>query len=79
MDWLLQLVPGGILTVIAGAAMTFLTFIGALLYNAKKAGRDSQIAKEAKAREANLDRIKRAAAARPRGGVLDDLRNRDER
>lgn len=59
-----------------------LTTLGGLLYKSKKAGVDEQKAKEAKARERNLERIKAAAAARDAvrpadGGVQSDKRNRD--
>ena len=43
----------------------------------KKAGRNEERATSAAQREKDLDRIKRAADARPRGGVSDDPYNRD--
>ena len=43
----------------------------------KQAGRDAERAKHAAQERENLDRIKRAADARPRGGVSDDPYNRD--
>jgi len=43
----------------------------------KKAGRNEDRATNAAQREKDLDRIKRAADARPRGGVSDDPYNRD--
>lgn len=43
----------------------------------KTAGRNQERAKNAEARDKNLDRIKRAARAKPRHGVQDDPYNRD--
>lgn len=40
-------------------------------------GRDAEIAREAKAREQDIELVKRAAGARPSGRVLDDPNNRD--
>lgn len=77
MDALLNLIPGGSLTAIIAAVIGVLGFIGTLLYKTKQAGINQQKAKEAKARAENLDRIKRAADARPGGSVLDDPNNRD--
>lgn len=83
MEWLLNLIPGGSATATLGAILgTVILAIGAgwkLLASAKKAGINEQKAKEAKARDQNLDRIKRAADARPAGGLSDDPNNRDNR
>jgi hypothetical protein len=79
MDWLLSLIPGGQLTVILGAAGAALLALWRILAGIKQSGVDKQKAKEAEAREKNLDRIKRAADARPTGGVSDDPNNRDKR
>lgn len=43
----------------------------------KQAGRDAERAKHAAQERENLDRIKRAADARPTVGVRDDPFNRD--
>ena len=48
-----------------------------LFASGKRAGRDAERASNAKQREKDLDRIKRAADARPHGGVQDDPYNRD--
>lgn len=79
MDWLLNLIPGGSLTVIIGGILAVIAAGWRLLAGAKKAGVNEQKAKEAKARAENLDRIKRAADVRPAGGVSDDPYNRDNR
>lgn len=79
MDWLLSLIPGGAVGVFAASAAVIATVIGSLLWAIRQGGRDAERAKEAKRRDENLARIKRAADARPVGGVLNDLRNRDER
>jgi len=60
--------------VAAGAAL--LSVFG-LYATGRAAGKNAQLVKEAKAREQNLDKLKRAAAARPVGGVSDDPNNRD--
>lgn len=44
----------------------------------KKAGKNEERARYAEAREKNLERIKRAAGAKPRG-VHDDPYNRDNK
>lgn len=77
MDWILNLIPGGSLTAIIAAVFAGIAAIGTLLYKTKQAGVNQQKAKEAQARERNLEAIKRAAGARPVGGVQSDPRNRD--
>lgn len=77
MDWLLNLIPGGSLTAILGVVAAVGLGLWRLLAGAKKAGINQQKAKEAEQRERNLDAIKRAADARPIGGVQSDHRNRD--
>ena len=77
MDWILNLIPGGGLTAILAGIVAVIGFLGTLLYGAKKAGVNQQKAKEAEARERNLDAIKRAAAAQPAGSTADDPNNRD--
>ena len=85
MSWLLDLVPGGGLTVIAGAALAGLLALWRIIAGAKKAGRDEQLAKEAKARAKNLDDVRRAqdaaAGVRPATPeqLLNDPHNRDNR
>ncbi|MDI1266807.1 MAG: hypothetical protein PS018_26440 [bacterium] len=65
-----------ILAAVAGA-VALIASAWAALRGAKKAGIDEQKAKEAEARAKNLDRIKRAADARPSGSLHNDPRNRD--
>lgn len=77
MDWILSLIPGGSLTAILASLFAVIGFLGTLVYGAKKAGVNQQKAKEAEQRERNLDAIKRAADAKPIGGVQSDPRNRD--
>lgn len=81
-NWLMNLIPGGWLTVIAGSAIALLGVLWRMLAGAKKAGRDEQLAKEAKARAKNLEDVKRAqdAAARVSNDPADELsdpHNRD--
>lgn len=79
MDAILNLLPGGGLTALLAGLVAMAAFAGSLLWGAHRAGQDAEKAKEAKRRDENLARLKRAANARPVGGVLDDLNNRDER
>lgn len=81
MDWLLSLIPGGGFSLIGiiGALAAGLLALWRMQSNAKKAGRDEQIAKEAKYRDETLDRIKRAADAKPTTDILHDPNNRDTR
>lgn len=76
-DLILSLIPGGnitvILTAIAGAAIALWRIVAGI----KQSGVNQQKAKEAEARAENLDRIKRAADARPRGELSNDPYNRD--
>lgn len=77
MDALLNLIPGGGLTAILGAIIAGMAFVGTLLYKTKQAGVNQQKAKEAAARDRDIEALKRAANARPVGGVSDDPNNRD--
>lgn len=77
MDWILNLIPGGSLTAILGGVVVVAGIIWRVLAGAKQSGVDKQKAKEAEAREKNLDAIKRAADAKPTGSVLDDPNNLD--
>ena len=79
MDWLLNLIPGGGLTAIIGGVLAVIAAGWAAARGLTKAGENKQKAKEAKARAENLDRIQRAADARPVGSVSDDPNNRDKR
>lgn len=81
MTWLLNFISGGglNLAVIGGAIVTILGFFGTLLHKAKKSGIDQQKAEERDSYAKHLQEIQDAANARPTGGVLDDLRNRDNR
>jgi hypothetical protein len=83
-NWLMNLIPGGWLTVIAGSAIALLGVLWRMLAGAKKAGRDEQLAKEAKARAKNLEDVRRAQDAAARvspdpAGELSDPNNRDLR
>lgn len=51
--------------------------LGGLWVKAENSGKAKKEAEHAKQREKDLDRIKRAADARPHGGVQDDPCNRD--
>ena len=77
MDWILNLIPGGSLTAILGGVVVVAGIIWRVLAGAKQSGVDKQKAKEAEAREKNLDAIKRAADAKPTGSVFDDPNNLD--
>lgn len=79
MDAILNLLPGGGLTALLAGAGVLVVFVSSLLLGARKAGQDSEKAKEARRRDENLDKIKRAADASPSGSVLDDPHNRDNR
>jgi len=79
MDWILSLIPGGSLTAILAAVFAGIAAIGTLLYKTKQAGVNQQKAKEAEARDRNLEALKRAANARPTGSLSDDINNRDNR
>lgn len=79
MDALLNLLPGGTLTVAIGAVIAAI----AAVWKAYSAGRSAadakQRLKEAEANAKEKDRIIRAATARPSGSVSDDPHNRDNR
>lgn len=77
MDWLLNLIPGGGLTAVIGAVLAGIAALGTLLWKSKKAGRDEQKVDEYERHLQELEHVKRAARARPVGGVLDDPDNRD--
>lgn len=77
MDALLNLIPGGGLTAIIGAIIAGMAFVGTLLYKTKQAGVNQQKAKEAEARDKNIEALKRAADAKPSGSVSDDPNNLD--
>lgn len=79
MDAILNLLPGGGLTALLAGLGALAAFVGTMLWGARKAGQDAEKAKEAKRRDQDIERLRRAADARPRGGVLDDLNNRDTR
>lgn len=77
MDWLLSLIPGGAVGAYAASAAVLATVVGTLLWAIRQGGKDSARAEEAERRERNLQKIKRAADARPHGSVHDDPNNRD--
>lgn len=79
MDFLLSFIPGGGLTAIIGAVLAGIAALGAIILGARKAGKDAQKVDQYERHLEDLERIKRAADARPRGGVLDDPNNRDNR
>lgn len=79
MDALLSLIPGGGLTAIIAGVVALLAMLG---FGAKKiqdSGVNKEKAREAEKRAQNIEKLKRAADARPAGSVLDDKNNRDER
>lgn len=78
-DALLSLIPGGSLTAIIAGVVAALGIIWRILAGVKKSGVNQQKVKEAEARAKNLDRIKRAADARPDPDIVSDPRNRDNR
>lgn len=75
MSWL----PGGDLTLWGGLAAAVIAGLGYLFNRVKQSGVDAQKAKEAKARDEELARIKRAAGAKPTGSLSNDPNNRDNR
>lgn len=79
MDALLNLLPGGSLTVVAAAVIAAVLS----LFKAYSAGRSDAAAKqrlkEAEAHAKEMERVARAALARPAGRVSDDPNNRDNR
>ena len=74
---ILTFLSTGKMALIVGGVLAGLTVIWRVLAGVKKSGVDQQKAKEAEARERNLEAIKRAAGARPAGSVLNDPNNRD--
>lgn len=84
MTWLLNLIPGGAATVFVGGIVAVVGILWRMMAGAKKSGVLEQKAKEAVAREKDLNRIKTAAAAGARvrpddPSLLDDPYNRDRR
>lgn len=79
MDWILNLIPGGSLTLIIGAIMAVLGALGIVSRKATIAERNRNKAKEAEAREKNIRDMADAAVAKPTGSVHDDPNNRDNR
>lgn len=78
MTWLLRFIPSSArLYAIGAAILAGLFAILRLVSVLKQSGVDAQKAKEAQARERDLERIKAAAGAKPIGGVSDDPRNLD--
>ena len=61
---------------IVGAVLAVLG-LGGLWVKAENSGKAKKEAEHAKQRKKDLDRIKRAADARPAGSVQDDPYNRD--
>lgn len=74
---ILTFLSTGKMALIVAGVVAGLGVIWRVLAGVKKSGVDQQKAKEAEARERNLDAIKRAADAKPIGGVQSDPRNRD--
>ena len=79
MDFLLNLIPGGQLTVLVGLFTVIVGFFARFIYLLRKSGADAQKVKQADAFEEHLKEIERAANARPVGDVSSDPRNRDNR
>ncbi len=63
MTWLLDLLPAGKLAAIGTAILAGLFMVWRILAGQKQAGRDAQIAKEKEAQDADLKRVRDAAAA----------------
>lgn len=76
MNWT-SLVPGGLPAVIGGVIAAVLAVLAVVFKRGSASGRDAEIAREAKAREKDIELVKRAAGARPSVGVRDDPNNRD--
>lgn len=83
MDALLNLIPGGSLTVILSSIAAGALALWRLAAVIRQSGVDKQKAKEAEIRAKNLDAIKRASDAgarvRPDDGLFNDPYNRDRR
>lgn len=79
LNTLLNLIPGGGLTVMVGALMAVLAAFGIVARKATVAERNRNLAQEAAAREKHLREMADAAAAKPTGSVSDDPNNRDNR
>lgn len=62
---------------ILSGVLACLTILGTMIGFARKAGKDAQKVEEAKARERDLENIKRADNAVATGSVSDDPNNRD--
>ena len=77
MNALLNLIPGGSLTAIGVGILAALGIVWRIFAKGQTSGRDAQIAKEAKAREQDIELIKRASGAKPSGLPDNDPRNRD--
>lgn len=79
MGALLNLLPGGTLSVVAASIVAALIAVWRTYASGKKAGRDAQKAEEAKRDAQELERIRNAADARPTVGVSVDPNNRDNK
>lgn len=79
MDWLLDMLPGGGLTVAAAAVIASVAALFRAYVAGRSAEKSKQKAKEAESRAKELERIRDAALARPSGSVSDDPNNRDNR
>lgn len=77
MSWLMGLIPGGELTIWASLATALFAVAAYLFKSIRQSGVDAQKVKEAKAREYEIERIKRAAGTKPSDSVSDDPNNRD--
>lgn len=75
----MSLLPGGELTLWGGLAAAVLAGLAYLFNRVKQSGIDAQKAKEAKARDDEIARIKRASNASPSGSLSNDPNNRDNR
>lgn len=79
MDWLVNLIPGGSLTVAAGAVVAALLALFKAYTSGRTAEKTKQRLKEAEANAKENKRIADAAVSRPVGSVRDDPYNRDNR
>ena len=78
LSWLINLLPGGWLSVIGAATVATITAIATIYRKGVKRGEDNIKLEGAKARDKELDAIKRASdASRVPTNVRTDPNNRD--
>lgn len=79
MDALLNLLPGGPLSILAAAVAGVILTIWRTYRSGKKAGANEQKLEEAKRDAQHLERVRTAAGAQPAGSVQSDPYNRDNK